>query len=76
MTCHFDEVKPGQTTGIQIVAGTQVNFAYFQNGAAKMTVQWSVTARGRDPNGSNNTTQIDLVLCAPGATEPACAGAG
>ncbi len=74
ITCHFDEIKPGQTTGIQILAGTQVNYGYFRNGAATMTLQWSVTARGRDPNGSNNSTQLDLVLCAPGATDPGCSG--
>ena len=74
ITCHFDEVKPGETTGITILGGTIVNYAYFKNGAGKMTLQWAVDARGRDPNGSNNLTQLDLLLCAPGATDPGCTG--
>ena len=74
ITCHFDEVRPGQTTGIEIVAGTKVNYGYFKNGAGTMTLQWSVTARGRELNGSNNSTKLDLVLCAPDATDPACSG--
>ena len=76
MRCFFDELKPGQTTGIKIIAGTQVNYAFFSNGAGVMTVQWSVTARNRDPKSANNSTKIDLVLCAPGAGDSRCAGAG
>jgi hypothetical protein len=76
MTCHFDEIKRGEIAGIEVVAGTIVNYGYFQNGAGRMTLQWSVNARGRDPNGSNNTTELNVVLCAPDATDPACSVAG
>ncbi len=73
MTCSYNEVKAGVKTGIQIVAGTKVNTGYFRNGAGRMTLQWSVDARGPDPNGSNNTTELVIILCTTGATDPACA---
>ncbi len=72
MNCTFDELKPGQKTAVHIYAGTQVNTAYFRNGHGKMTIQWSISAPGRDP-GSNNLTQVVVELCTADATDPACA---
>jgi hypothetical protein len=72
MTCTYDEVRSGMKAGILVVAGTNVNTAYFKNGAGLMTLLWSVDGRNRDPNGSNNAAKVEIVLCAAGATDPAC----
>ena len=73
ITCHFDEIKPGQTTGIQILAGTR-ELRLLQKRRSDDDAPVVGDARGRDPNGSNNSTQLDLLLCAPGATDPGCSG--
>ena len=58
-----------------IPVGVQkVNTGFFHNGAGRLTLTWTVNGPSRDPGTSaNNTTQAVVVMCAIGATDPACA---
>jgi hypothetical protein len=72
MTCTYAELRAGAQTSISVLAGTKVNTGFFRNGVGKLTIQWSITAPGRDPKGLNNTAEAVVILCAPGATVAPC----
>jgi hypothetical protein len=79
ITCSYDELRAGAQTAIQVYAGTKVDTGSFRNGVGKANVRWFIDRAGvREPNrGSkpgtvNNQTTVTMLLCAPGATDPAC----
>jgi hypothetical protein len=72
ITCTYPELRAGARTSINVTAAMKVNIGFFQNGVGKLTIQWSITRPGLDPNGANNTAQTVAILCAPGATVAPC----
>jgi hypothetical protein len=74
LNCEFHEFLAGQQGSIRFRTGTKVTFDLFQGGAGRIETLAHI---GRpsgfpDPNGSNNSAKAELVLCAAGATDPAC----
>jgi hypothetical protein len=74
VNCEFHDFRAGTRGSIGFKGATKVNFGQFQGGAGRIvTTAFIRTASGfPDPNGSNNSAKAEVVLCAAGATDPAC----
>ena len=74
LNCEFHEFLAGQEGTIRFRTGTRVTFDLFERGAGRIVTIASIGTRSGfpDPNGGNNSAKAELVLCAAGATDPAC----
>lgn len=74
MQCKYAVIPAGYSLSIRVTVGIKAETGLFRNGAGKLTIMWSITGPGPDPGTKpNNTTQTVVIMCAVGATNPACA---
>ncbi len=74
LVCQIQEFRPGTTVEVPILAALRVDTAQFRSGAGRINVQVVLGARGLRSVGLGDEVQNKvIVLCAAGATDPACA---
>ena len=74
ITCGYRELKAGQTMTLGYIGGTRVSFDQLRGGAGRIGISAYILAPSNfpDPAGLNNRQLAEVVVCAAGATDPAC----
>ena len=74
LVCKIQEFRPGTTVELPFLAALRVDTAQFRAGAGRINVQVVLSGSGLRSVGLGDEVQSKvIVLCAAGATDPACA---
>jgi hypothetical protein len=76
MTCPYQEFRAGTTIALPSWVGFKSDSSFPNTGMRTVQIVWQIQPEysSSGPSGGSTVAHVDILLCGPTATDPACAG--